>query len=161
MPLATSLAIGAGVLVQLEPGAQLVALASVPFIGVYPLMKRVVHYPQIFLGVTMSLGVPCGWAAMRGGAVEIDAVAPLYIAGVAWTMVYDTIYAHQDKVDDVRAGIKSSALALGDDYTKPVLGVNALVFASALGTRDRSHTHHQGGREKCPLPGETSISVHL
>jgi 4-hydroxybenzoate polyprenyltransferase len=86
-------------------------LASVPLILTYPLMKRITWWPQAFLGITFNWGALVGWSAATG------ALAPpallLYAAGFFWTLGYDTIYAHQDKVDDALVGIKSSARRLG------------------------------------------------
>ena len=67
---------------------------------------------QAFLGLTYNWGALLGWAAVRG-ACDWAVVLPLYASGVCWTLVYDTIYAHQDKVDDVKVGIKSTALTFG------------------------------------------------
>lgn len=63
--------------------------------------------------------------------INFAVVAPLYCAGIAWTLVYDTIYAHQDKRDDIKVGIRSTALLFGDQ-TKPVLSCFALAFSSCL-----------------------------
>jgi 4-hydroxybenzoate polyprenyltransferase len=83
-------------------------------------MKRITYWPQFFLGLNFNWGALLGWAAVRG---ELDwAPVLLYLGGIAWTLGYDTIYAHQDKEDDVRIGVKSSALALGD-RTRPWLFV--------------------------------------
>jgi len=57
---------------------------------------------------------------------------PLYFGSVAWTIFYDTIYAHQDKVDDVQVGVRSTAL-LFDQYTKPVLAAFGTGFVGLLG----------------------------
>jgi 4-hydroxybenzoate polyprenyltransferase len=84
----------------------------------YPFMKRVTYWPQFFLGLNFNWGAIMGWAAARG-----DLRAPalwLYLGGIAWTLGYDTIYAHQDKDDDLLIGVKSSALALGS-WTRPFL----------------------------------------
>lgn len=94
------------------------AVLSLPLIFLYPRMKRISWWPQLFLGLTFNWGALMGWAAVRG-TVELPALL-LYIGGVFWTLGYDTIYAHQDKADDARAGIKSTALRLGDN-TKPAL----------------------------------------
>ncbi len=103
--------VGLAVLVQLPPLAILVGLASVPLVLVYPLMKRITWWPQAVLGITFNWGVLVGYAAAAGG---LDAAALLlYAAGIAWTLGYDTIYAHQDKEDDRRVGVRSSALRLG------------------------------------------------
>jgi 4-hydroxybenzoate polyprenyltransferase len=87
------------------------AAALIP-VAIYPLMKRVTWWPQLFLGLTFNWGVWVGWVAARG-AVE-PATFWLYLGCVFWTLGYDTIYARQDMEDDARIGVKSSALALGD-----------------------------------------------
>jgi len=95
-------------------------------------MKRVTYWPQFFLGLAFNWGALMGWTAVRG---ELDA-APLvlYLAGIFWTLGYDTIYAHQDKEDDALIGIKSSALRLGAG-TRPWLfgfyGLAAILNAAA------------------------------
>jgi 4-hydroxybenzoate polyprenyl transferase len=98
-------------------------IASLPLVGVYPLMKRYTHFPQVVLGMTFNWGAILGWVAVRGGGEYIDwsIVGPLYVAGIAWTVVYDTLYAHQDKKDDRKLGLKSTALTFGDTWTKPIL----------------------------------------
>ncbi len=81
-------------------------------------MKRVTWWPQFFLGLAFNWGALMGWSAVRG---ELGAPALLlYAAGIAWTLGYDTIYAHQDKEDDALIGVKSSARRLGAN-TKPAL----------------------------------------
>src|SRR3546814_10320979 len=78
-----------------------------PLVLAYPLMKRVTWWPQAFLGLTFNWGALVGWAAMTGGLDP--ATFLLYAAGIAWTLGYDTIYAHQDKADDLLIGIKSTS----------------------------------------------------
>src|SRR5262249_36047929 len=93
-------------------------LAVLLLIATYPFMKRITYWPQFFLGLNFNWGALLGWAAVRG---ELEwAPVLLYFGGIAWTLGYDTIYAHQDKEDDVLIGVKSSALALGD-RTRPWL----------------------------------------
>ena len=70
-------------------------------VGLYPLMKRLTWWPQAFLGLTFNWGAIMGWTAVTGH-VGWGAIL-LYAAGFCWTMVYDTIYAHQDARDDVKA----------------------------------------------------------
>jgi len=87
-------------------------------------MKRITDYPQVVLGLTFNWGAFMGWAAMHGslGACGgLGVVLPLYGGGVAWTLVYDTLYAHQDKEDDKKLGLRSTALTFGEGGTKPVL----------------------------------------
>lgn len=88
------------------------AVLSIFPIAIYPLMKRVSWWPQLFLGLVFNWGALMGWAAIRG-IVEWQAIL-LYLGGVCWTLGYDTIYAHQDKIYDAQIGVKSSALRLGN-----------------------------------------------
>lgn len=93
---------------------------SLPLVVTYPFMKRISWWPQLFLGFTFNWGALLGWVAVRG-SIELPALL-LYAGGIFWTLGYDTIYAHQDKIDDARAGIKSSALRLGN-HTKRAVGI--------------------------------------
>jgi 4-hydroxybenzoate polyprenyltransferase len=103
--------VGALVLLAFKRFAIVLALASLPLIVIYPLMKRITWWPQAFLGITFNWGALVGWAAATG---ELAAPALLlYAAGFFWTLGYDTIYAHQDKTDDALIGIKSTARRLG------------------------------------------------
>ena len=110
--------IGLNILARLNPFAMLIGVMSLAPVVVYPFMKRITWWPQVFLGLAFNWGALLGWAAVRG---ELS-LAPvlLYLGGIAWTLGYDTIYAHQDKVDDALIGIKSSARALGAK-TRPML----------------------------------------
>src|SRR6202035_2708434 len=104
------LTIGAAVLLSLNLPTILLGAAVLGLIGTYPFMKRVTYWPQVFLGLNFNWGALIGWTAVTG-----DLALPpllLYLGGIFWTISYDTIYAHQDKEDDLRIGIKSSALAL-------------------------------------------------
>jgi len=96
--------------------------SSMVLVVTYPLMKRVTYWPQLMLGLTFNWGALAGWSAVAGGMTNPDwtSVLPLYLAGVSWTLLYDTIYAHQDKYDDIAVGIKSTALRFGEN-TKPWL----------------------------------------
>jgi 4-hydroxybenzoate polyprenyltransferase len=105
------------------------ALLALPMIAAYPWMKRVTWWPQAFLGLTFNLSAPMGWASVTG---RLDwAALLLYLGAVAWTFGYDTIYAHQDRADDIQAGIKSSARALGA-RTGRVVGLSYAVFVTCV-----------------------------
>jgi 4-hydroxybenzoate polyprenyltransferase len=110
----------AGLAILLAFDATTIALgvASLVLVFTYPLMKRVTWWPQFFLGLTFNWGVLMGWTAVAG-ALGMPALL-LYAGGIAWTLGYDTIYAHQDKEDDALVGVKSSARRLGD-RTRPAL----------------------------------------
>lgn len=105
-----------------------------PFVGlviVYPLMKRITNWPQLVLGMTFNWGALLGYSAIHG-EVLWSACLPLYAAGVCWTVVYDTIYAHQDRVDDLIIGVKSTALTFGKDTKKWLTGFAGLMTSSLL-----------------------------
>lgn len=123
--------VGLAVLLQLRPAAIAVGLASVVLIVPYPFMKRVTWWPQVWLGLAFNWGALVGWAAATG-RIEWPAAA-LYAAGIAWTIGYDTIYAHQDRSDDALIGVKSSARLLGD-RTRPVLGLFYALTVIGTGT---------------------------
>lgn len=128
--LGAQLAVGLGVLVNLNwPTIQL-GIAAVPLVVVYPLMKRVTHYPQVVLGLAMNYGVLMGWAAIHGFD-GLSNVMPLYVGAAGWTVVYDTLYAHQDKADDAKLGLKSTALLMGE-HTSTVLSTVSLASVTAF-----------------------------
>jgi len=118
--LAILLAAAACVAFALGWAVVLWAALSLPLVIAYPFMKRICWWPQLFLGFTFNWGALMGWAAVRG-TVEFPAIC-LYIGCIFWTLGYDTIYAHQDKCDDARIGVKSTALRLGDN-TRHVVGL--------------------------------------
>ncbi len=112
--------VGLAVLLQLNAFSILLGAASLLVVAIYPFMKRITYWPQFVLGLAFNWGALLGWAAVRG-----DLGPPailLYAAGIFWTLGYDTIYAHQDKQDDLLIGVKSTALRLGD-ATRPWLAV--------------------------------------
>ena len=111
---------GLSVLIQFNYFTIYLGIASLFLVVIYPFMKRITYWPQFTLGLTFNWGAFLGWAAVRGD-LELPAII-LYIAGICWTLGYDTIYAHQDKEDDLIVGVKSSALKL-KEKTRPWLFV--------------------------------------
>jgi 4-hydroxybenzoate polyprenyltransferase len=124
--LAALLLIGLVVLVQFNRMTIITAIASLAIVAVYPFMKRLTYVPQLVLGFAFNWGALVGWTA-ETGALNATPIA-LYIGGIFWTLAYDTIYAHQDKEDDVLIGVKSTALLLG----KSTRGWLALFFTATL-----------------------------
>jgi 4-hydroxybenzoate polyprenyltransferase len=107
--------LGVGILILLELNWYSVVLgvSSMGLVVLYPLMKRVTHYPQLILGLTFNWGALLGWSAAQGFC-NWSVCLSLYSAGICWTMIYDTIYAHQDKYDDIIIGMKSTAIKFGE-----------------------------------------------
>ncbi len=104
--------VGLAVLLQLNATAVGLGVASLVPIVLYPLAKRVTTWPQVMLGFVFSWAAPEGMAAATG---RLDAPAyALWVAGFLWILAYDTIYAHQDREDDAKVGIGSTALRLGE-----------------------------------------------
>ncbi|KAK9191329.1 hypothetical protein WN943_019941 [Citrus x changshan-huyou] len=85
--------------------------------------------PQAYLGLTFNWGALLGWAAVKG-SLDLAVVFPMYISGVFWTLVYDTIYAHQDKEDDLKVGVKSTALRFGDSSKEWTTGFGIACISS-------------------------------
>lgn len=100
------------ILFQLPVYAWAVGIASAPLVILYPLAKRITNWPQAVLGLTFSWAVPTAYASLFS-APPTPAIALIYAGTVFWVIGYDTIYAVQDQQDDIAAGVKSSALALG------------------------------------------------
>ncbi|MCA0301725.1 MAG: 4-hydroxybenzoate octaprenyltransferase [Proteobacteria bacterium] len=99
--------VGLAILFKLNKFAGGVALLSLVLVGIYPTMKRFTWWPQFVLGLAFNWGALVGYAAVTG-ALSWATVA-LYVGGVAWTLVYDTIYAMQDQRDDAIVGVRSTA----------------------------------------------------
>ncbi|NNE52203.1 MAG: 4-hydroxybenzoate octaprenyltransferase [Sulfitobacter sp.] len=92
--------------------AILLGVSSLLLVAIYPFAKRFTWWPQIFLGLAFNWGALLAWTA-HTGSLGSQAVL-LYAAGIAWTLFYDTIYAHQDTEDDALIGVKSTARLFGD-----------------------------------------------
>ncbi len=123
--------IGLLVLLQFNRFAVWTGIASLVLVAIYPFMKRITYWPQIFLGLAFSWGALMGWAAAIG-SLEPPAIV-LYLGSIAWVIHYDTIYAHQDRDDDALIGLKSTAI-LFRDRTKPALVVFSSCAVLLIGT---------------------------
>ena len=105
------LIIGLLILIKLNQIVIILGLAIIPLIVLYPYMKRITYFPQLFLGIIFNWGVLMGYASIKN---TLDPeIFFLYAACIFWTIGYDTIYAHQDKKTDVKIGIKSTAILFG------------------------------------------------
>ena len=113
------------ILIQFNSLTIFIGILSIIPIVIYPLMKRITWWPQIFLGLTFNWGAIIGWTAVTG-SFSIYCIA-LYLGCIFWTVGYDTIYAHQDKIDDEFLGLKSSAIFLGKK-SKPAISIFYSIF---------------------------------
>ena len=104
--------VGFLVLIQFNRFTVATGIASLLVVVIYPFMKRITYWPQIFLGLAFSWGALMGWPAAFG-RLDWPAIV-LYAGSILWVIGYDTIYAHQDRDDDLLIGIKSTALLFGD-----------------------------------------------
>ena len=108
-------------------------IASLGLVAIYPFAKRFTWWPQVFLGLAFNWGALLAWAA-HAGTVTLPAVC-LYGAGIAWTLFYDTIYAHQDKEDDALIGVKSTARLFAENsgrWLRIFLVLAVVLFAMAV-----------------------------
>lgn len=126
---------GLAVLLSLPTQCWFYGIPSLVLVTLYPLAKRVTYYPQFVLGLTFSWGALMGFPALGvdllANQAACTAAACLYASNVAWTVLYDMIYAHMDIKDDVKAGIKSIALK-HEKETKKVLSGLAVVQLGLL-----------------------------
>lgn len=114
------LTLAACLLLFLNNATRLLALVAVVLASSYPFMKRYTHLPQLVLGAAYSWGIPMAFMAMQG---DIPAYAWwLYLANLLWTVAYDTFYALVDRPDDLKAGIKSTAVLFGR-WAQPIIAV--------------------------------------
>ena len=102
-----------GILLTFNTAAIVLGIVSLALVCIYPFAKRFTWWPQVFLGLAFNWGALLAWTAVAG-ALAWPAVA-LYLGGIAWTLFYDTIYAHQDKEDDALIGVKSTARLFAKD----------------------------------------------
>jgi len=129
-------AVGLVVLLCLPRLAQIISLCSIPLVAVYPFMKRITWWPQVWLGMTFNWAVLVAYAA-KTGTVSLPLLI-LYTGLIFWTVGYDTIYACQDIEDDMKIGVRSTARRFGK-RVKLGVGINYLataIFVSLAGVSE-------------------------
>ncbi|KAJ7101284.1 4-hydroxybenzoate polyprenyl transferase [Mycena belliarum] len=102
----------------------------IPLFAIYPLLKRITHWPQAWLGFAMNFGFITAWISVSG-TVDYPVLAVAMASCWCWTMLYDTVYACQDMQDDVKVGVRSTAILFGT-WIRPLLVACGLTFALAL-----------------------------
>ncbi len=105
------------------------AIVAVALAGIYPFMKRYTYLPQFFLGLAFGWSIPMAFAAQTGSVPQVAWV--LLIANVLWSVVYDTMYAMVDREDDLKIGVKSTAI-LFDDADRAIIGIIQLMVIFTL-----------------------------
>jgi len=112
---------GLAVLMQFNLTTIITGFVSVVTIVIYPFMKRITWWPQLFLGLAFSWGALVGWTAVTN-ELQWPAVL-LYLGSICWVIAYDTIYAHQDIEDDALVGVKSTARLFADNTRLALVGL--------------------------------------
>ena len=100
-----------GLVLQLNRSAQLLSLIGLALAILYPFSKRITHLPQMVMGVAFGWGAVMAWVAVRN-AIE-PPIIMIFLANLFWATAYDTIYALMDREDDLKVGVKSSAILFG------------------------------------------------
>jgi 4-hydroxybenzoate polyprenyltransferase len=121
------------ILLTFNLNAIALGIASLAIVCIYPFAKRFTWWPQVFLGLAFNWGALLAWTAATGTLGWAPVL--LYVAGIAWTLFYDTIYAHQDKEDDALIGVRSTARLFGEDtarWLKWFLVASVTLFAAGL-----------------------------
>jgi 4-hydroxybenzoate polyprenyltransferase len=108
----------------------LISIAAAIVASIYPLMKRITHFPQVVLGIAFSMGVPIAYAASLNHIPKQGWA--LFAVSILWPLMYDTAYAMTDAEDDKKIGIKSTALFFGS-YNPIFIGILQLLFWLGLG----------------------------
>jgi 4-hydroxybenzoate polyprenyltransferase len=129
--------IGLVILLQFNRFAVATGIASLVIVAIYPFMKRVTWWPQVFLGLAFSWGALMGFAVIFG-KIDLTALV-LYAGSIAWVIGYDTIYAHQDAEDDALIGVKSTARLFGAHTHQALImfyGLAVMLIGVALASGD-------------------------
>ena len=105
------------------------SLAGVALAASYPFMKRYTHLPQVYLGAAFGWAVPMAFAAQTGSVPKV--VWLLFVATVLWATVYDTMYGMVDREDDIKIGIKSTAVLFGE-ADRVIIAIIQILFLGAL-----------------------------
>jgi 4-hydroxybenzoate polyprenyltransferase len=116
-------------LLFLNQTTQLLAFGGLALAIAYPFMKRWTHMPQVVLGAAFSTGIPMAWSA-QGLAVPSESIL-MFFTSLLWIVAYDTLYAMVDRNDDLKVGIKSTAILFGD-LDKVMVGVLQILTLTGL-----------------------------
>jgi len=113
----------------LNPLTVKLAIVGVALAAIYPFMKRITHLPQVVLGMAFGWAIPMAFAAQAGSLPKIAWL--MFVVNVVWSMVYDTMYAMADREDDLRAGVKSTAILFGE-ADRVIIGILQVLMLLGL-----------------------------
>lgn len=116
-------------LLALKPLTIYLALGAAFFAVTYPFMKRHTYLPQVYLGIAFSFSIPMAYAEITGTVPKVAWL--LFVANILWTTAYDTIYAMVDRKDDLKIGVKSTAILFGD-LDRVIIGIIQLLTVFAF-----------------------------
>ena len=124
---ATFILFSLGLVLTLSNYTIMLSFVAVLLAASYPFMKRITHFPQVVLGAAFSWGMIMVFAQEQG---QIPVVAwLLFTANVLWTVAYDTMYAMVDRDDDLRIGVKSTAIIFGNNDKRIILFLQLMTLA--------------------------------
>lgn len=128
-----------GLVLQLNALTIALSFVAVALAAIYPFMKRYTHLPQLVLGMAFGWAIPMAFAAQTGAVPMIAWL--LFLANIVWTTLYDTFYAMADREDDLRAGVKSTAVLFGEDdlLIQGILQITYLVLLLLIGSQLEFH----------------------
>ena len=145
------------ILVSFPPLAIGLGIASLALVAIYPFAKRFTWWPQVFLGLAFNWGALLAWAAHARDLGTAPVL--LYAAGIAWTLFYDTIYAHQDREDDALIGVRSTARLFGAHTGRWLAGF--LAAATLLAVLAVLAAHLPAPARLAALAGVLGFAGHL
>ncbi len=108
----------------------LLSFAGVALAALYPFMKRFTHLPQVFLGAAFGWAVPMAFAAQTGAVPKVAWL--LFVATVLWATAYDTMYGMVDREDDLKIGVKSTAILFGEADRAIIAAIQVLLMLALL-----------------------------
>lgn len=132
--------IAIGLATMLNRQAQLLAVAAAILTVVYPFIKRYVSIPQFFLGAAFGWAVPMAFAAQTGEASQLGWL--VFALALVWAVIYDTFYAMVDRPDDLKVGVKSTAILFGDLDLFVIGGLQVLMLFGLVLVADMAELGH-------------------
>lgn len=118
-----------GLVLLLNPLTIMLSFIGAFLAASYPFMKRYTHLPQAYLGIAFGWAVPMSFSAQSNDIPVVGWI--MYLAVMLWSLIYDTMYAMVDKEDDIKIGVKSTAILFGR-YDRQIIAALQLIMLSLL-----------------------------